>query len=320
VAGLSKDKGKLGPRNGLAIPFLAEFADQVNSKSLILRTISLCLLGAAASPGIETGQRTEVPVMSVFAGNLYRAPSIDADATRAPEWWPRSADERRELERRLDGLGAELAERERTLRRECRARGEAPPPNLGERKLTSTDHRVFRALVWGFLNVKTGRCDPSLQALAEALNVTRKTVSASIGRLVRFGVLTRVRRRGIQRRGPVWWMGQVSNAYAFVRRAARNFASETKQSLFKKRETTAEAWNVRLRRLADVAFERERRHRDERERRVEELRAMAARYEDVAARTGATDADATVRFHKIASGEGQVESGFYPRVALGRGG
>ena len=54
---------------------------------------------------------------------------------------------------------------------------------------------VFRALLFGFANVGTGRCDPGYDALARAAGVAPSTVAVALGRLEEGGLLERVRRQ-----------------------------------------------------------------------------------------------------------------------------
>jgi DNA-binding transcriptional ArsR family regulator len=73
--------------------------------------------------------------------------------------------------------------------------------------LKRTGLAVLKALLFGFANVATGRCDPSFDTLARAAGVARSTVAVALGRLEAAGLLERVRRQ----------IGRVrySNAYRF---------------------------------------------------------------------------------------------------------
>ena len=73
--------------------------------------------------------------------------------------------------------------------------------------LKRTGLAVLRALLFGFANAVTGRCDPSYDALARAAGVARSTVAVALGRLEAAGLLARIRRQ----LGTVRW----SNAYVF---------------------------------------------------------------------------------------------------------
>ena len=75
--------------------------------------------------------------------------------------------------------------------------------------LKRTGLAVLKALLFGFANVATGRCDPSFDTLARAAGVARSTVTVALGRLEAAGLLERVRRQvGLIRH---------SNAYVFPR-------------------------------------------------------------------------------------------------------
>ena len=73
--------------------------------------------------------------------------------------------------------------------------------------LKRTGLAVLRALLCGFANVATGRCNPSFDTLARAAGVARSTVALALRRLEAAGLLERVRRQvGLVR---------FSNAYVF---------------------------------------------------------------------------------------------------------
>ncbi len=75
--------------------------------------------------------------------------------------------------------------------------------------LKRTGLAVLKALLFGFANVATGRCDPSFDTLARAAGVARSTVAVALGRLETAGLLERIRRQvGLVRH---------SNAYVFPR-------------------------------------------------------------------------------------------------------
>ncbi len=73
--------------------------------------------------------------------------------------------------------------------------------------LKRTGLAVLRALLFGFANVVTARCDPSFDTLARASGCSRSTVAVALGRLEAAGLVERVRRQ----------VGRVrySNAYCF---------------------------------------------------------------------------------------------------------
>ncbi len=84
---------------------------------------------------------------------------------------------------------------------------------------------VLRALLFGFANVATGRCDPGYDALARAANVTRSTVAVALSRLEGAGLVVRVRRQV--------GMTRSSNAYAFPTAEAAPNPSESGKSEFR---------------------------------------------------------------------------------------
>ncbi len=75
--------------------------------------------------------------------------------------------------------------------------------------LKRTGLAVLKALLFGFANVATARCDPSFDTLARAAGVARSTVAVTLRRLEAAGLLTRIRRQV----GPI----RHSNAYVFPR-------------------------------------------------------------------------------------------------------
>ena len=72
---------------------------------------------------------------------------------------------------------------------------------------------VLRALVLRFQNAHSGRCDPSLEALAEAAGCSRSTVVEALQRLLSAGLVAWCRRMvRVRERGMVM-LRQISNAY-----------------------------------------------------------------------------------------------------------
>lgn len=88
--------------------------------------------------------------------------------------------------------------------------------------LKRTGLAVLRALLFGFANVATGRCDPSFDTLARAAGVARSTVAVALGRLEAAGLLERVRRQV--------GMTRFSNAYRFPAAEVVLSSSETGKS------------------------------------------------------------------------------------------
>ena len=89
--------------------------------------------------------------------------------------------------------------------------------------LKRTGLAVLKALVFGFHNVATGRCDPGYDALARLAGVARSTVAVALKRLEGAGLIIRTRRQvGVVR---------LTNAYAFK-------ASETAWSGSRPQTTT----------------------------------------------------------------------------------
>ena len=60
--------------------------------------------------------------------------------------------------------------------------------------LRRTGLAVLRALLFDFLNMCSGRCDPGHQAIAEAAGVAVSTVAPALDRLECSGLLRRIRR------------------------------------------------------------------------------------------------------------------------------
>ena len=89
--------------------------------------------------------------------------------------------------------------------------------------LKRTGLAVLKALLFGFHNVATGRCDPGYDALARMAGVARSTVAVALKRLEGAGLIIRTRRQvGVVR---------FTNAYAFK-------ASETAWSESRSQTTT----------------------------------------------------------------------------------
>jgi DNA-binding transcriptional ArsR family regulator len=74
--------------------------------------------------------------------------------------------------------------------------------------LKRTGLAVFRALLFGFANAVTGRCDPGYDALARVAGVARSTVAVALARLEAAGLIVRTRRQA----GAV----RFTNAYSFT--------------------------------------------------------------------------------------------------------
>lgn len=75
---------------------------------------------------------------------------------------------------------------------------------------------VLRALVLRFQNARSGRCDPSLDALADAAGCSRSTVVEALRRLLTAGLVAWSRRMiRVRERGAVM-LRQISNAYTIV--------------------------------------------------------------------------------------------------------
>ena len=105
--------------------------------------------------------------------------------------------------------------------------------------LKRTGLAVLKALLFGFANVITARCDPGYDALAKAAGVARSTVAVALRRLEAAGLLERVRRQvGTTR---------FSNAYRFAAAETALNPSETATSGFRG-ETTTYTKNTNLER------------------------------------------------------------------------
>jgi hypothetical protein len=77
--------------------------------------------------------------------------------------------------------------------------------------------QVLHALVFDFLNFRSGRLDPSYAAIARVANVCERTVATAIKRLRDLGVLTWLRRcRESRRDDGQYVLEQETNAYAVL--------------------------------------------------------------------------------------------------------
>ena len=81
--------------------------------------------------------------------------------------------------------------------------------------LRRTGLAVLKALVFGFHNLATGRCDPSLEGLARLAGCARSTVTEALKRLEAAGLIRRVGRwRAVAANGGLVVV-RISNAYTF---------------------------------------------------------------------------------------------------------
>jgi predicted transcriptional regulator len=212
--------------------------------------------------------------LSVCAGYFHHAGSVDVDDAKLASWWPRKTDEgdeRLKLWEAFQTRYAALAAAESARRKAAKERGERPEPNKGKNKLTPADRSVFNALLFKFMNRRDGRCDPSEQGIAEATGLHRATVARSLQRLLAFGFLNWERRRTVMRRGNVWWIGQASNLYRFVKGAMSQSATGTPiqyLTLLGGRLSTGAAWSSRLL----FAARHQRREDERRQKMVEDMR------------------------------------------------
>jgi len=76
--------------------------------------------------------------------------------------------------------------------------------------------QVLHALIFDFLNFRSGRLDPSYAALARAANVCERTVATAIKRLRELGILNWVRRCAESWRDGRFVLEQETNAYAVL--------------------------------------------------------------------------------------------------------
>lgn len=75
---------------------------------------------------------------------------------------------------------------------------------------------VLHALIFEFLNERSGRLDPSYQAIAAKACYSVRTVARALARLKARGVLNWVRRAAHYRDGDTWRLAQESNAYGIA--------------------------------------------------------------------------------------------------------
>jgi len=76
--------------------------------------------------------------------------------------------------------------------------------------------QVLHALIFDFLNYRSGRLDPSYAAIARAANVCERTVATAIKRLRDLGILNWVRRCAESWRDGRFVLEQETNAYAVL--------------------------------------------------------------------------------------------------------
>ena len=81
--------------------------------------------------------------------------------------------------------------------------------------LRRTGLAVLKTLLFGFHNIATGRCDPSLEGLARMAGCARSTVAEALHRLEAAGLIRRVGRwRAVAANGGLVVV-RASNAYTF---------------------------------------------------------------------------------------------------------
>ncbi len=76
--------------------------------------------------------------------------------------------------------------------------------------------QVLHALVFDFLNPRSGRLNPSQAAIARQANVCERAVATAIKRLKALGILNWVRRCAVFRRDGRYVLEQQTNAYAVL--------------------------------------------------------------------------------------------------------
>lgn len=81
--------------------------------------------------------------------------------------------------------------------------------------LKRTGLAVLKALLCRYVNLSSGLCDPSAEAIAQAAGVSRATVFVALERLEAAGFLRRFQRLATTRKAGIWHTRQTSNAYAF---------------------------------------------------------------------------------------------------------
>jgi DNA-binding transcriptional MocR family regulator len=110
--------------------------------------------------------------------------------------------------------------------------------------------RVLRSLAFRFLNLKSGRCDPSLMAIARDAGVGHATVSRALDRLERAGIIERDRRAVWVQTGRRKHVAQDTNCYRLFppqpfRAAERQLAEQTRQlRLFQEPQSERETRNL----------------------------------------------------------------------------
>lgn len=82
-----------------------------------------------------------------------------------------------------------------------------------EGKIGRSGLLVLHAMLFDFLNYKSGRLDPSWAAIAERACCSVRTVARALARLKRCGILAWVRRRIDSYEGKIWRIEQDTNAY-----------------------------------------------------------------------------------------------------------
>lgn len=96
-----------------------------------------------------------------------------------------------------------------------RGRGRVKRRHAGE--LTLSDLNILQALLFRFLDWRSGRCAPTYQDLADETGHARDTISGAIRRLRKAGILEKMRRftrlEDVEGKGPQ--VQQAPNAYRF---------------------------------------------------------------------------------------------------------
>lgn len=176
------------------------------------------ILSGTLTPTVEAPGRSK-PAHDVSMGAVEEKRQASTGSDRRRHWWmgrPRAPRRRSQF-----GLVAF-----RRLDREQRARIWFHAQAMEKRTKLPRKHggvlgdsglKVLRALLFDFLNMRSGRCDPGHKAIARAANVAVSTVAPALDRLETSGLLRRVRR--------AYWsrtvlgrkiLLQATNAYLFT--------------------------------------------------------------------------------------------------------
>jgi hypothetical protein len=136
----------------------------------------------------------------------YAEHPVWKDSARAPARFAALADNRADARR----AAARRFHDARRFERQTRKAG------CQDGKLGRNGLAILQAMLFDFMNHRTGRLDPSYEALARAANISIRSVARGLAKLRAAKVISWIRRVYEKEIGGAWRMAQDTNAYAIA--------------------------------------------------------------------------------------------------------